>query len=373
MTSRPRLSRRQLFQLFGAVALGAALAALLRGRWHKPALLVAKQEAPSRWLASLRGHWRAQQHSSADELLQRLQAKSAAALIGDGWLPQLDPGRLADLGDGAAGTALNHRAHALLRAHGLSQRRALPWAQGSWLMVVRSDRALARRLEHEGWTVLLDPALAGQWLLPASPRLLCAFAALAVGGDPNGPDPLAQPGLPEALQALSQAALAFHDRDGLTQLINGRGRIALAPSWSVLPLLRRDQRLQAVFPSRGNLLLWKVLVATLPPASSSSVLASEAGAPATAAFSATALGSLTQMPEGVLQKHLLRHGWISPAPRALLSGALAGLGERDLLLPPPASLASSVSLHPLDSLPAKRWRDLWQQTLASTGLGAASA
>lgn len=113
---------------------------------------------------------------------------------------------------------------------------AFPWAFSPWVMVFCSEPELATRARgSEGRRVLADPAFKKRLVLPSSPRVSIEICR----GD------FAQ------LQQLRAQALAYDDADALNLLLTGEASAAVVALQRLIPLLRRDQRLEVVLPDSG--------------------------------------------------------------------------------------------------------------------------
>ena len=130
------------------------------------------------------------------------------------------------------------------------------------------------------------------------------------------------------LTQLRQQGLGFGDRDALTLLLNGDAEAAVLPSRAVVPVLRRDTRLQALLPESGSPLWWSLLVQPaggMPPP----------------------LEWLLAPRSSPLLDQMLRSGFTPPLKRPLLESALKRQIHPELLLPPEAVLQRCTSLMPL--------------------------
>ncbi len=326
--SAPLLRRRQLLQLgLGAAGL-LALPAGLSGCRSSTAqeLLLVAGELPAPWLQRLPSPWRGRPLADAAALLEQLQVAPAAgstALVnlGDGWATSVPASRWQPLQAPALLERLAPWAGPISRLFGPAQGPALafPWAFSPWVLVLRSRPALAARRE-QGWDLLLDPSLKGKLVLPSSPRVCIELMGRNF----------------DRIQALRRQALAYDDRDGLNLLLSGEAEAAVAPLRRLIPLLRRDQRLQVVLPASGAPLSWQLL---LRPAGTT--------VPLPVDWIAAAL-------EPPLLGALLQAGWVPPLPRALLQPAVDRFPEplATLLLPEQGVLERCWSLPPL-SIPER--------------------
>jgi hypothetical protein len=203
---------------------------------------------------------------------------------------------------------------------------AFPWSVNPWVLVLRDRPDLAKQTSR-GWDLLLDESLAGQVVLPSSPRVVMALVR-------NDPQRLCQ---------LRRQALAHDDRHGIALLLSGEAQAAVVPRQRVVPLLRRDPRLTALLPEEGSPLSWSLLlrpagVEAVPP---------------------------EPWLEAILQPTLLPRwlagGWVPPLPRSALAEALRGFPPSlaELLLPPEAVLHRCAPLPPLSPGEGQRLQELW--------------
>ena len=315
------LSRRQLLRL-GLIS-GAAVAApgLLAGcqRDKDQVLAAVEGQFPQAWSQQLPAGWQPRWLGDPEAV-----ARSKAALwsLSDGWASALQ--RLAPW----AGPVSR-----LFGPEG-SPALAFPWAFSPWVLVLRSRPDLAQR-RAEGWQLLLDPSLKGQLVLPSSPRV-----AMALLGD----------GL-EPLMALRRQALAYDERHGLNLLLSGEAQALVTPLQRVIPLLRRDQRLQVVLPASGAPLTWQLLVR---PAAGVVGPLTGSGAPLPAAW-------MQKLWDRSLLESLLLKGWVPPLPRAVLEPVLRGFPKpvAQLLLPSDGVLQRCWSLPPLGPQAQLGLQTLW--------------
>jgi hypothetical protein len=178
--------------------------------------------------------------------------------------------------------------------------------------------------------VLLQPSLAGQVILPASPRWVMDLADRC-GGD-------------AALQRLRQQLLTMDDRRATNWLLKDKARVVVLPLQRCMALLRRDPRLTAVLPDQGAPLHWTLLVrpkGTLEPLPQAWV---------EAAWTSP------------LRRTLLVNGWRAPLEADAIELDRQDLPNplRDLLLPPASLWERCWSLPPLTEPErlqlGERWR-----------------
>lgn len=330
------LRRRQLLRLGLAVALGGGGAGLLGGcrSSRGPRLLAVKRELAPAWAGELPAPWRLETAPDPEALLKALRSEAKPTVLpdlvalGDGWasaaeqdrwLPLDQPALLAELAGFAAAPAR------LFRPEGQPPV-AFPWAYTPWVIALRSRPDLVRQ-QQRGWDLLLDPSLRGRLVLPSSPRVCITL----MGEDF------------ERVQQLRRQALAHDDRDGLNLLLAGQAEAAVLPLRPLVPLLRRDPRLQVIWPASGAPLSWQLL---LRPAG--------ARQPAPAAW----LGQVLQPP---LLAALLAGGWVPPLPPQRLKPLLARFPQpvAALLAPDPPRLGRCWSLPPLDPRRRLALQSLW--------------
>jgi hypothetical protein len=208
----------------------------------------------------------------------------------------------------------------------------LPLAVSPWVMLLRDDPAMAL----EGWPLLLDSALAGRVVLPASPRLVMSLADHLGGG--------------KALSELRRHALTFDDRQSTNWLLKGDARVVVLPLNRCIALLRRDPRLRAVLPESGAPLHWTVL------------LRSEASR------EPVPQGWVEQGWRDPLRRRLVQLGWRAPVTTSdSMPGAMAdqnALPERlqPLLFPPADTWKRCWSLPPLPPQGREELERLWSDS-----------
>ena len=356
------ISRRQSLRLAAVAGVAAAAAGLggCRRGGGEGLLLSPRGQLPPAWLQRLPQPWQPRLLLTPAAVLAAAgQPAGASALLlnlEDGWAQQLERSQLQPCPASALLAQLDPRAAAPSRLWGPPQSPplAFPWAFGTWLLVLRHRADLAER-RREGWALLLDPSLRRRLVLPSSPRVLIDIASRQLGwsgGMTTGPD-LDDPRLLDQLRRLQRQAAAFDEVDGLNLLLAGDAEAAVLPSHQVLPVLLRDQRLQALLPDAGSPLWWQLLLQPTPL----SPLAADPAWP------------LPWLADGLalpLLDRLLAGGWVPPLPRAQLAPALARWPERlrALLLPPEEVLARCSSLVAFRPDEQRRWQRLWDRALA---------
>ena len=348
------LGRRRLLQLGLGSASGLLLQGLLGGcsRSDAPFLLASEGGMPPSWLKRLPAPWQQRTVAGPGELLTSLAARGGTgagsggaasgqqsrprpALIAlpDGWASSLSTAQLQPLALPRLLEQLSAAAQPLSRLYRSEGSAALafPWAFSPWVMALRSQPALAKRAA-EGWELLLDPGLRQKLVLPSSPRVCMAL----VGGDF------------ERLRALRANALAYDDANALNLLLSGAAAVAVVPLQALIPLLRRDQRLQVLLPASGAPLSWQLL------------LRLAGGAP-------PPLDWLQAVLEPPLLPRLLAAGWVPPLPRPRLAAALADFPPAlaQLLLPAESLLSRCWSLPPLDMRQRLALQTLWDAAAPS--------
>jgi hypothetical protein len=338
--------RRRLLQLGLASAGGLLLPGLLGGcrRGDAPMLLATEGELPLPWLKRLPAPWQRRAVAGPAELLASLAASggpgvaspaAAPALLAlpDGWASGLSPAQLQPLALPQLLEQLSEAAQPLSRLYRGEGSAALafPWAFSPWVMALRSQPELAKRAA-EGWDLLLDKSLRQKLVLPSSPRVCMAL----VGGDF------------ERLRALRANALAYDDANALNLLLSGAAVAAVVPLRRLIPLLRRDQRLQVLLPASGAPLSWQLLLRVA------------GGAP-------PPLDWLQAVLEPPLLPRLLAAGWVPPLPRPRLAAALADFPPAlaQLLLPAEPLLSRCWSLPPLDPRQRLALQTLWDAAAPS--------
>jgi hypothetical protein len=338
MVDQPPLTRRQTLRLAATAGLGLASLGLAGcgARSPRPRLLASRGDLPGAWSARLPKGWQVLLRDEPAAVLAAMagadngadRERPALLQLGDGWATRLDRQALQPIGTAALLTRLDPQAAAVARLFasgtGVPQL-AFPWAINPWVLVLRNRPDLARRAP-EGWDLLLDPSLRGHLVLPSSPRLTMAL----VEEDP------------ERLGRLRRQALAHDDRDGLSLLLQGYAEAAVVPRQRVVPLLRRDPRLEVVLPEQGGPLSWNLLL-------------SPAGAPP------PPLEWLGEALEPPLLPGLLAAGWVPPLPQRPLENALAPFPARlrSLLLPAASVRGRWRDLPPLAPAERQRLQALW--------------
>ena len=324
------LSRRRLLQLFG----GAGLAALAgcRSTSAVPRLLAAKDAIPRPWLEALPSPWRFLPTSSTDLVADAELEQPDLLALSDGWLDRLPPDQLQDLGAAPLQRKLDVKARAFLAS--LPTQRAaqvLPAGVSPWVMVLRRREAWLEAARRS-WDVLLDPALQGRIVLPASPRWVMNLADQLDGDDP--------------LERLRRQLLTLDDRQALNWLLKGEARVVVLPLQRCMALLRRDPRLTAVLPRAGAPLHWTLLVR---PAQTREPLPR---AWVEQAWSEPMAGSL------------LRQGWRPPLIRQELEAAGDSIPNRwrELVLQDPKIWSRCWSLPPVPPSEQNQMVQRWRQS-----------
>lgn len=326
------LNRRQLLRLaFGTLATAALPACR---RQPGPRLLACEGSMPRAWLADLPQPWQIEQPNAPEAIVEALasphqpQATAGLVQLSDGWASTLPLQQLKPLDAPQLLAGLSPAAAAVSRLYAAAdaEPRAFPWAFSPWVVALRNRPDLVAPA-RQSWEVLLEPSLRGRLVLPSSPRVSIALMQAD----------------PAQVRRLRQQALACDERQGLNLLLAGEARAAVLPLQRLIPLLRRDPRLQVVLPDSGAPLTWQLL---LRPAGSRT--------PLPMAW----LRACLQQP--VLSR-MLADGWVPPLPRSALDPAMRGLPEviRRLLLPPDAVLQRCWSLPPLPERQRLAWQTLW--------------
>ena len=295
------LRRRYWLALAGSGLLAACSS-------NRRRLAVQKGMLPALWQRKLPNDWAVDSLDLRQDL-PPIKPSISSLVLSDGWAQALPPEQRRPWPAGPVTEGLLPIAQPLLRY-------GLPLGFGPWLLVLRNRADLLNGDgAARGWSLLLDPSLRGQLLLPASPRVVLEIAGRI--GEPMS-----------VLTQLRQQALGFGDRDALTLLLNGDAEAAVLPSRAVVPVLRRDTRLQALLPESGSPLWWSLLVQPaggMPPP----------------------LEWLLAPRSSPLLDQMLRSGFTPPLKRPLLESALKRQIHPELLLPPEAVLQRCTSLMPL--------------------------
>jgi hypothetical protein len=341
MSRRHVMNRRHVLQLGLGAGASVLLPAALSGcrRSQGPLLLAAKGSMPVAWLDQLPSPWRQELVGGSGAVVQGLvagqrpaAAAPAPALVSlpDGWAGDLDLNRLQPFGATGFVDRLLPAAWPLSRLYRPEGQPVLafPWAFSPWVMVFRSLPGLAARARgQEGWRVLEDPLLKGRLVLPSSPRV-----AVEIGGADL-----------TRLQRLRAQALAYNEVDALSLLLNGDALAAVVPLQRLIPLLRRDSRLEVAWPGSGAPLTWQLL---LRPAGMQPEPPHQW------------LEALFEQP---LLARILAGGWVPPLPHSALAQALELQPRqiRELLLPTDAVLQRCWSLPPLSPKRRLAMQTLW--------------
>ena len=329
MRFRGHCSRRRLLQLAAGAGLG--LVAACRKGPEPPQLRAARGIIPKAWADQLPSPWTwSWQESESTEPDDQDQGGGDLLALNDGWLPALPPDQLQLIQAPPLQQQLGVQARRFLEQHG--EQRAgslLPVGVSPWVMLFRNGTEWAEAA-RAGWDVLLQPSLAGQVILPASPRWVMDLADRC-GGD-------------AALQRLRQQLLTMDDRRSTNWLLKDKARVVVLPLQRCMALLRRDPRLTAVLPDQGAPLHWTLLVrpkGTREPLPQAWV---------EAAWTSP------------LRRTLLVNGWRAPLEADAIELDRQDLPNpwRDLLLPPASLWERCWSLPPLTEPErlqlGERWR-----------------
>ena len=322
------LSRRQLLKgSLGTLGLMGLTACSRRG----PKLLAAEGMVPRAWLSALPQPWSLQETAGPEQIvtaLGRRAPETGLIALSDGWATSLERRQLQPFEAPQLLARLAAAAGPVSRLYGPPDGAplAFPWAFSPWVLALRNQSELLAPA-RQNWQVLLDPRLAGKLVLPSSPRISIEL----MGADPM------------RLRQLRRQALACDEVQGLNLLLNGDARAAVLPLQRLIPLLRRDPRLQVVLPASGAPLSWQLL---LRPRAAAAPLP---------------LAWLGQSLEPPLLSTLLAGGWVPPLPRSELAAAARGLPQAllALVLPPEAVLQRCWSLPPLPERQRLLWQNLW--------------
>ena len=324
------LSRRHVLQMIGAT--GSLLLAGCRQATASPTLMAPAGVLPKPWADALPKPWRLMLASSQQEWRPEDRARVDLLVMADGWLDAYSADALQPIASEPLRRQLDRQAQSLLGELGALQDRVLPLAVSPWVMLLRDDPAMAK----EGWPLLLDSAVAGRVVLPASPRLVMSLAD-HLGGS-------------QSLSTLRRQALTFDDRQASNWLLKGDARVVVLPLNRCIALLRRDPRLRAVLPASGAPLHWTVLLR--PEASREPVPQSW----------------VEQGWRDPLRRRLVQLGWRAPIPSSdPVSGSMADQNAlsvrlRPLLFPPAETWSRCWSLPPLPPQGQKDLERLWRDS-----------
>ena len=316
------LSRRAVLGLAAMTGVG-----LLAGCQRRPSeLLASRGDMASAWAAELPRAWSFKQLDDPQQVLAQ-RHKAELLQLSDGWAGSLDPAAQAPIANAALLARLDPAAQPVSRLFlNGGPARAWPWSVSPWVLVLRNRPDLMRHAA-EGWNLLLDPSLAGKLVLPSSPRVI-----LALIGEDAG-----------RLAQLRRAAMAYDEPNGLNLLLTAKAEAVVVPRQRVVPLLRRDPRLQVLLPSGGAPLSWNLLLRGGKPTPE------------------PPLEWLAAVLEPPLLPKLLRAGWVPPLPIAALERAATGLPDplARLLAPPQEVWSRCFSLPPLTEEERRRLQRLW--------------
>ena len=324
------LSRRHVLQIIGAT--GSVLLAGCRQATASPTLMAPAGVLPKPWADALPKPWRLMLASSQQEWRPEERARVDLLVMADGWLDAYSADALQPIASEPLRRQLDRQAQSLLGELGALQDRVLPLAVSPWVMLLRDDPAMAK----EGWPLLLDSAVAGRVVLPASPRLVMSLAD-HLGGS-------------QSLSTLRRQALTFDDRQASNWLLKGDARVVVLPLNRCIALLRRDPRLRAVLPASGAPLHWTVLLR--PEASREPVPQSW----------------VEQGWRDPLRRRLVQLGWRAPITSSdPVSGSMADQNAlsvrlRPLLFPPAETWSRCWSLPPLPPQGQKDLERLWRDS-----------
>jgi hypothetical protein len=324
------LSRRHVLQMIGAT--GSVLLAGCRQATASPTLMAPAGVLPKPWADALPKPWRLMLASSQQEWRPEDRARVDLLVMADGWLDAYSADALQPIASEPLRRQLDRQAQSLLGELGALQDRVLPLAVSPWVMLLRDDPAMAK----EGWPLLLDSAVAGRVVLPASPRLVMSLAD-HLGGS-------------QSLSTLRRQALTFDDRQASNWLLKGDARVVVLPLNRCIALLRRDPRLRAVLPASGAPLHWTVLLR--PEASREPVPQSW----------------VEQGWRDPLRRRLVQLGWRAPITLSdPVSGSMADQNAlsvrlRPLLFPPAETWSRCWSLPPLPPQGQKDLERLWRDS-----------
>lgn len=300
MTSVVSLKRRELLQYGVLLGLGG-LAGCARSA--TPTLMAAPETLPLQWRRRLPKPWTFAALESWQQVSAGLPAQADLLALPDGWVANVEADALQPMAAPALRGRLSPQAEAFLAGFSPVQAESLlPVSVSPWVLLLRGD-ALPPAAEADGWNALLDPSLAGQLVLPTSPRVVMSIAE--------------RMDRPDALQRLRAAARVFDDRHALNWLLQGKARAAVLPLVRCMTTLRSDPRVHAVLPEQGAPLHWTLLMRpaqTREPLPQSWV---------EEAWTAPLMG------------RLLADGWVPPLPHAALDPVRSSVPARlrSLVLP----------------------------------------
>ncbi len=333
--SAEKVGRRKFLQLGLLAGLGGLSSCVNYS--DSPVLIATKQTLPKEWISTLPKPWSFQAldvDGQIDKAPYGGNVLGGADMIalGDGWLKTLPSKSLQAINSGLSFDQLNDQARKFLASvePDLSSC-VLPVGVSPWIMLFRNgDRWITDA--RESWEVLLDPALAGEVVLPESPRLISSLAQ--------------QMSVPHALRLLRLQARTFDDRNGLNWLLSGEARVAVLPLQRCARTLTNDPRLKWAWPRAGAPLNWTLVVR---PSSSSEP------------FPKPWLKETGRMP---LLRSLLTVGWIpSLFQKEVLQSIQSKVkGLESIFLTTPEAWERSWSLPPIDLAERKALQKIWEES-----------
>ncbi|WP_320667236.1 ABC transporter substrate-binding protein [Prochlorococcus sp. MIT 1307] len=329
------LGRREFLQL-GVLAGITGLAGCGR-TFSQPTLRAAAETLPKELLETLPKPWIFKKLTAKKELgPSKLVIDSTTDLvaIGDGWISELSDNAFTAIGSEQIFSRLDKHSQFFLQGFGQDfLSKILPVAFSPWVMLFRNGKNwISRASGKDGWSVLLEPELAGSVVLPSSPRLVISLAERINQAD--------------SLRKLRTQALTFDDRNSLNWVLSGRARVAVLPLNRCFRSLTRDPRLNIALPQSGAPLNWTVL---MRPAQT------------TEPFPEDWLEAAWEMP---LLGKLFARGWIPPITHSerLKATNRIPINYQQILFPAESFWEKCWSL-PLLSIPERnRLESLWAQS-----------
>ncbi len=241
------LTRRELLNL----ALFAGISGLVgcSSVSQSPTLSSTSETLPKQWLKQLPSPWKYQAIKSSslvNPFPSILREGNDLVALSDGWLSSLPLGLLRPIDFLKNRKYLDDQTQTFLSGLGNDLAlRVFPVFVSPWVLLFRKGEHWLEDAS-ESWSVLLDPSLKKQLVLPRSPRLVMSISDRI--------------GSKEDLKRLRSNALTYDDRNALNWVVNGEARVAVLPLNRCLSTLSRDPRLSIALPKSGAPLHWTCLV-----------------------------------------------------------------------------------------------------------------
>jgi len=223
----------------------------------------------------------------------------------------------------------------------------VPYRWGSLVLAYRQDQFQRKGLQPPSdWSDLWRPELQHRFSLLDSPRVVIGLTLKKLGQSFNTANPSRIPSLTSELQSLNRQAKFYSSDAYLQPLILGDTWLAVGWSSDVLPLIKRNPSITAVFPRSGTALWADLWVRPVAQPAELSPLARE-------------WISFGWMPPIASQLSLLSLA-TSPIVQSLPPDSLPdALRLNPVLLPNLTSFRSSDFLLPLSAGSISEYQSLW--------------